>query len=127
MKKIAKIGSLTIFREDGPHADTLFGDGPAMALYAVNGTDVVMRETFYTTDETAALDRFMHLFGYYTLSVIRAVLPEIISEYDGALLSGRIAESNAVKYFKQVDATRFYKLFTHRPAMTAEEFLAMHR
>lgn len=126
MKQIAKIGNLIIYREDNPLADARFEDGPTMTLHAVNGTDDVMHETFYAADEAVALDRFMHLFDYYTLSDIRAGVPEIVSEYDGALLSGKIAGFDAVEYFKRVDATRFYKRFTHRPAMTAEEFQAMH-
>lgn len=126
MKQIAKIGNLTIYREDNPLAGFLLGDGPTMTLHAVNGTDEVKCETFSIADEAVALDRFMHLFDYYTLSDIRAGLPEIVSEYDGALLSGKIAGFDAVEYFKRVDATRFYKRFTHRPTMTAEEFLAKH-
>ncbi len=127
MKQIAKIGNLTIYREDNPFPDARFEDGPTMTLHAVNGTDDVMCETFYTVNEAAALDRFMHLFGYYTLSDIRAGLPEIVSEYNGALLSGKIAGFGTVEYFKRVDTTRFYKRFTHRPAMTAEEYLTMRR
>jgi len=118
MKQIAKIGNLAVYREDW---------GNMMTLHACNGTDEIMQESFSAfAREASALKHLMNLLDYYTLSDIRAGLAETISEYDGALLSGRIAGFDNVEYFKRVDDTRFYKHYTHRPVMTAEEFHAIH-
>lgn len=122
MEKMMKIGNLTVYRESGTgFPGDLFFDGPTVTLYAINGTDIVRCETYLqVADEQFALDRFMELFDTYTLPMISAALPEITSEYDGALLSGKIAGFSSIEYFKRIDDTRFYKHFTHRPAMPAE-------
>ena len=126
-KRIATVGNLRIVRKDRPELDRLFGDGPTITLYAYNGLDEIMNETYYTADETAALEAFLLHMDYCTQPYIMSHLEDVIAEYDGALLHGVIHGETERQYFKQTDDPRFFKHFTHRPAMNAEEYRIMYQ
>ena len=126
-KRIASVGNLRIVRKDSPELDKLFGDGPTITLYAYNGLDEIMNETYYSADETAALEAFLLKMDYCTMPYIASHLADVVAEYDGALISGKIPGHTETDWFKQTDDPRFFKHFTHRPAMNAEEYRIMHQ
>lgn len=118
MKHLENVGNLKLYFEEW-EAD-IFED-PAFTVYAVNGADVVGKETFQAIANAGTLriaaERLLHRFDIYTDPAISAGLPEIISEYDGLLLSGKIAGFDTVEYFQRIDGTRFYKHMKDRPNM----------
>lgn len=110
MEFYEKVGNLKIFYEfEGPWD---------VVIYAINGADVVARELFassYLNLSQLVASMLNRNFDIYTLTDIWAGLPEVHSEHNGALLSGKIAGFSSTEYFKRIDATRYYKHFTHRP------------
>ena len=118
MKHLEDIGNLKLFYEEWK-ADPF--EDPAFTVYALNGADVVGKETFLAKANAwtvrSAAEKLLHRFNIYTAQAIAAGLPEIVSEYDGLLLSGKIAGFDQMEYFEQIKGTRFYKHFTHRPEM----------
>ena len=112
MTYIETVGNLKLFYEYNAHMQ--------LTIYAINGTDIVGSATFYATPNhaKACVARVLSSqFDTYTLSDIRSGLMLITPEYNGKLLSGKIAGFDGVEYFKQIDDTRFYKHFTKRPMM----------
>ena len=118
MHKIETVGNLQMFWED--HAGSLFGD--MFSIVAVNGGDIVARETFEGTPTPAAIDKaeerlLQNHFDIVMLVDILAGVPEVEFEYNGKLLYGKIAGFSNTEYFKRIDRTRFYQHYTHRPMM----------
>lgn len=118
MKHLENVGNLKLFFEEWK--TDIFED-PAFTVYVLNGADVVGKETFPAKANAwtvrSAAEKLLHRFNIYTVQAIAAGLPEIISEYDGLLLSGQIAGFDTVEYFRKIDGTRFYKHTTRRPDM----------
>lgn len=116
MEMLYKVGNLKIYCE--------ILNAFELNIIAINGTDEVARESFsgFRVSPTKCAERLLNnRFDIYTLSDIRAALPEIVSEFDGALLSGKIAGFDSLEYFKRIDDTQFYKHFTRRPMMPKED------
>ena len=126
-KRITTVGSVRIIRRDCPELDRLSVDGPTITLYAYNGLDEIMHETYFTPDEMAALEAFLLHMDYCTKPYILSHLEDVTAEYGGTLLHGIIPGETERQYFKQTDDPRFFKHFTHRPAMNAEEYRIMYQ
>lgn len=116
MNFIAEVGNLKLYYEQ---ERDLFGR--YLVVYVLNGCDIVERETFPDAAPGSACrcaDITLQRLDIVTLDVITAALPEIRREYDGHLLSGKIAGFDRVEYFKQFpDNPRYYKHYISRPAM----------
>lgn len=114
MNFIERVGNLKLYYRMN---DNIFGD-ETITIYAVNGSDIVKSDVYTGRNYKNAAEHLLYRdFDTCTLETIRAGLPEIISEYGGRLLYGKIAGFDRVDYFKRIDNTRFYKHFTKRPAM----------
>ena len=111
MKYIETVGNLMFY------ADTEGFAPGEYALLAINGSDVVA-SSVYCCSVNDAVNRLLNVhFDTYSISDIRAAMPVIRAEYNGALLSGLLAGFSSIEYFKRIDDTEYYKHFTHRPMM----------
>ena len=110
MEKIMKVGNLTIYSEEY--------SGRSLHLIAVNGVDIVAEGVYEHCTAEKAADHLLAInFDIYTISDIRAGIPAPVTEYNGALISGKIAGFSDTEYFKRIDDTKYYKHYTHRPTM----------
>ncbi len=108
MKFIRKLGNLKFYGER---------EGAEIHVMAINGTDVVS-EIYTGGTEQNAIHHVMNTsFDSYTMMDIRAGIPELTTEYNGNLVSGKIAGFDHPEYFKRIDSTEYFKHFNHRPMM----------
>ena len=110
MNHIIKVGNLKFYGErefDG-----------TLHLIAVNGCDIVAEEIFYGGTVRKAVDHLLlRNFDICTLEDIRAAIVDPCLEYEGKLISGKIAGFDETEYFKQIDDTVYFKHYTNRPMM----------
>ncbi len=111
MKYIETVGNLRFYTDEVGFAPGEY------ALLAINGADIVANGV-YCCSVKDAVNRLLNIyFDTYSISDIRAAMPVIRAEYNGALLSGQIAGYSSIEYFKRIDDTEYYKHFTRRPKM----------
>ena len=112
MTKITKIGNLTFYGERNTW------DDDSLTLTAVNGTDIVARETYYGGTVRQAINAMLRInFDIVTIHDILDGIASPVCEYENRLISGKIAGFSETEYFKRIDNTDYYKHFTHRPRM----------
>lgn len=112
MTKIEQIGNLAIYGERNPW------DNDSLALIAVNGTDIVARETYCSGTIRQAINTMLRInFDIVTIHDILDCIASPVFECESRLISGRIAGFSSTEYFKRIDNTDYYKHFTHRPRM----------
>ena len=110
MNKIMKIGNLEICGERDYDN--------SLHLIAVNGGDIVAEEVYYGGTVRSAINRLLlNHFDICTIEDIRAAIASPVLEYNGGLISGKIAGFSDTEYFKRIDNTEYFKHYTHRPMM----------
>ena len=79
---------------------------------------IPFRERLPCFGEMKAVDHLLlRNFDICTLEDIRAAIVDPCLEYEGKLISGKIAGFDETEYFKQIDDTVYFKHYTNRPMM----------
>lgn len=104
MKFVEKVGSIEVY--------TTKNDEKDITVTFINGTDVIMSEVYFTSNENRAIeDLFMRLDTYTEEWLWLNYLTEGLEKISDNLY--RIEND----YFKKIDDTRFFKHFDHEPMM----------
>lgn len=102
-----KVGNIEAYTEQNAKGD--------ITVQLINGTDVVMSETYFTNDaEKAVEDLFMKLDTYTEEWLRLNYLSRGLEK-----LSENLYRLNG-DYFKRIDDTKYFKHFDHRPMMAQE-------
>lgn len=104
MNFVEKVGNIKVYTEKNADMD--------ITVEFYNGSDCVMRNTYFTNDSKRAIEDLFIKLDTYTeewlwLNCLTSGLEKLA---DNLYRTGK-------DYFKQIDDTRFFKHFDHKPMM----------
>lgn len=108
MNFIEKVGNIRVFTEKNADRD--------ITVTFINGSDIVMREVYFTNNETAAIADLFRKMDTYTLDwmLVNILATELVKMSENTY---RFSEKD---YFCRIDDTRYFMHF----CKSADEFIA---
>lgn len=100
MNFIEKVGNIKVYTEKNSARD--------ITVIFINGSDVVMKEVYFTNNESAAVADLFTKLDIYTLEWIRSN----IKITDLTILSENIYVAFETDYFCRIDNTKYFKHFS---------------
>lgn len=97
MKFIEQIGSIKVYTEKSNERE--------LTVALINGTDVILKEVYFTSNESAAIDDLLRKIDIYTAEWIR----ENIKITDITILSENTFRAFEKDYFCRIDNTKYFK------------------
>lgn len=107
MNLVEKVGNIKVYTEKNVER--------GITVTFINGSDVVMSEVYFTSNETAAIADLLRKNDTYTLDWILSNIPE----EELVKMSENTYRTGEKDYFCRIDDTRYFKHF----CKSADEFI----
>lgn len=107
MNFIEKVGNIEVYTKKNTDRD--------IAVTFINGSDVVMREVYFTNNETVAIANLFQKMDIYTTDWLK----ENINMMDLIILSENTYRTGEKDYFCRIDDTKYFKHF----CKSADDFI----
>lgn len=107
MNFIKNVGNIEVYTEKNSERD--------ITVALINGSDVILKEVYFTSNESAAIDDLLRKIDIYTSEWIR----ENIRIADITILSENTYRAFEKDYFCRIDSTQYFKHYFK----SADEFI----